>query len=62
VLRQGGGSLADCFPVPVESDDLPCPDLVRNYYDYIGPGGRTGPIHLICNLDIPLLRCSATST
>jgi hypothetical protein len=23
VLRQGGGSRADCFPVPVESDAFP---------------------------------------
>jgi hypothetical protein len=29
-VEQGGGSRADCFPVSIESDDLPCPDFIRS--------------------------------
>jgi hypothetical protein len=30
LLKQGGGSRADCVPLPVESDDRQYPDFVRS--------------------------------
>jgi hypothetical protein len=60
VLRQGGGSRADCFAVLVEFDELPCPDFVRSRSDalLLAPPCELPPE--LCP-ELRLLLCDATN-